>query len=677
MEKIPKEKINPKNLSKKQDKKKKKEYNENKTEEKTNQNKSSYSSEIYIPILTIVSVLLYIKSLKGCNGTQSYCLVTLSPSFFYLLGLYLIIFVLIFLYILYRIMFGKNSKYHLIYILPIFIYLLYFFDIGSDLSHHGSYNKMAVYFFVVVFFILYSIYSVIKYLYKNHLLIFISLFFSFLAFIIHIYSKINKECVSWGNGLNNIKIINDKKFDKCYIVHPNKCWINMIDGIFDVSRIIGENCNNFRGGERKELLKYLKPSFNASLNIGYPITTNYSWLNESHFDRFFNYVMNDMIDLDKNKKILNNPDLKPEIILHFDPITKLGKINISINKNEKLINERNGIYDNLKISQKPKYKDFLFLYIDAISRPEFIRSMKQTQKFLNKYYNNNRKSFYQMMKYQSFIFFTQQNTNPMFFGESMFNSNGTSILKPIKKKGYITGHANNICTRALYDIEDNYTENIDFENFDHENIAMMCDPNFYNPENRFTPYMGPYSIRRRCLYGRDTFEYVLEYGKKFWETYINAHKFLRLSFQDAHEGTLEVVKYLDIELAKFLEYFDKKGYLENTAIFIVSDHGNNMIGIYNIFQVEDYVIEKTLASWFMLLPKAEGINEKELIINQQRYVTPYDIHDTLLDIFGYDYKDGYYSRMGQSVFKKINGLERNCKTYSQDMKDIWCRCIDY
>ena len=113
---------------------------------------------------------------------------------------------------------------------------------------------------------------------------------------------------------------------------------------------------------------------------------------------------------------------------------------------------------------------------------------------------------------------------------------------------------------------------------------MMCDPNFYNPENRFTPYMGPYSIRRRCLYGRDTFEYILEYGEKFWAAYSKEHKFLRLSFQDAHEGTLEVVKYLDVKFAEFLEKFDRKGYLKDTAVFLVSDHGNNMVGIYNIFQ---------------------------------------------------------------------------------------------
>ena len=44
---------------------------------------------------------------------------------------------------------------------------------------------------------------------------------------------------------------------------------------------------------------YLSPSFNLTQNFGYPITTKYTWLNLSHFDRFSNNVMVDMIDLDK------------------------------------------------------------------------------------------------------------------------------------------------------------------------------------------------------------------------------------------------------------------------------------------------------------------------------------------------------------------------------------------
>ena len=674
MEELSKEQIKTKDKKKE---KKKKKIKDNDNLKKNIERLPSKIDDIKIILLSIVSFFFYFISFRGCEGTQSYCLVTLSPSFFYLIGVYIMICSLITLYIIYEALNNKISKIHLFYYVPLLIYLLYFYDNGSDLSHHGSYNKMVFYFLIVSFIILFLIFCLLKYIYANYKIIFISLTLSFIWILIYTYIKITKNCNVWYDGLNGIRLENNPKFDKCKIVHPKRCWINSIDGVFDVSRILNENCNNFRGGEKAELLKYLSPRFNLTQNFGYPITTKYTWLNQSHFDRFFNNVMADMIDLDKIDYSKIADDLKPEVVLKFDPVTEMGKIDIKINRNEILAKERNDIYNTLLPKDKPKYNNILFLYIDAISRPEFIRAMKNTEKYLSKYFNSSEKSFYQMMKYHNFIFFTQQNVNPMFFGESMFNSNGTSILKHIKKKGFITGHSNNICTRQLYDIEDNYTENIEYDSFDHENIAMMCDPNFYNPENRFTPYMGPYSIRRRCLYGRDTFEYILEYGEKFWKTYSKEHKFLRLSFQDAHEGTLEVVKYLDVKLAEFLEKFDRKGYLKDTAVFLVSDHGNNMVGIYNIFQFEDYVLEKTLGTWFMLLPKKKEIDEKFLEINQQRLVSPYDIHDTLLDMFGYHQNNTIFSRKGQSIYKEVNGLERNCDYYSQDIMPIWCRCFDF
>ena len=62
----------------------------------------------------------------------------------------------------------------------------------------------------------------------------------------------------------------------------------------------------------------------------------------------------------------------------------MGKIDIKINKNEKMSKERNNIYESLLPEEKPKYKNILFIYIDAISRPEFVRAMKHTEKFLSK-----------------------------------------------------------------------------------------------------------------------------------------------------------------------------------------------------------------------------------------------------------------------------------------------------
>jgi hypothetical protein len=93
--------------------------------------------------------------------------------------------------------------------------------------------------------------------------------------------------------------------------------------------------------------------------------------------------MADIIPIDKPEFNEITKENKPEITLRFDPITQMGKIDIQINKNIELSKQRNKLYESLPKKEKPKYSNILFLYIDAISRPEFIRSMKETQKLDN------------------------------------------------------------------------------------------------------------------------------------------------------------------------------------------------------------------------------------------------------------------------------------------------------
>ena len=55
--------------------------------------------EIKIKLLWIVSFFFYFISFRGCEGTQSDCLIALSPSFF-LIGVYTMISSLIILHII-------------------------------------------------------------------------------------------------------------------------------------------------------------------------------------------------------------------------------------------------------------------------------------------------------------------------------------------------------------------------------------------------------------------------------------------------------------------------------------------------------------------------------------------------------------------------------------------------
>ena len=191
----------------------------------------------------------------------------------------------------------------------------------------------------------------------------------------------------------------------------------------------------------------------------------------------------------------------------------------------------------------------------------------------------------------------------MFYGASMKSQQGTSLIKYFKEKGYITGGSENICHKELFLLEQDKNKNVEFESFDHENFAMFCDPNYNPPNNRVSLFKGLFSMMRRCLYGKDTFDWVFEFGYKFLEKYKNERKFLRLGFIDGHEGTMEAVKYLDESLYKFLDYYIKNYFTNSTAIFIASDHGENMVSIHHLLNSDEFLYERTLGTFFLLLPK--------------------------------------------------------------------------
>ena len=123
----------------------------------------------------------------------------------------------------------------------------------------------------------------------------------------------------------------------------------------------------------------------------------------------------------------------------------------------------------------------------------------------------------------------------------------------------------------------------------------------------------------------------------------------------------------------------KKNLMKNTAIIFASDHGNGMPGIYTLLNSDDYSYENVLgflAFVFLDFTLDENI-KNNLEKNQQILVTPYDIHDTLIDIIYAGENWELNSRFGKSLFRDINGMERNCNKYEELMGKDNCRCINY
>ena len=79
------------------------------------------------------------------------------------------------------------------------------------------------------------------------------------------------------------------------------------------------------------------------------------------------------------------------------------------------------------------------------------------------------------------------------------------------------------------------------------------------------------------------------------KTYKGEKKVLMLDFIDFHEGTAEVINYLDKPLAQFLDQIKS----DDTTIIYMSDHGFHMGGLKIAVGGYQYKTELMLPSMFI------------------------------------------------------------------------------
>jgi hypothetical protein len=414
----------------------------------------------------------------------------------------------------------------------------------------------------------------------------------------------------------------------------------------------------------------------------------------------------DKSQIKKNKKLFNKKKIQINLLKTKNNFIK-NKNNIIKNKidilnntsfNNKSLNINNTINNTIIISNKNFNKTNItninernkrnIQITDNINNKSiinFTNYLNQRKKNLRKTNNLNDKYYaYQFLKYHTFTSATKFNAMPMFFGQSVYSLSGTNIIKYFKQLGYITAQSIDMCSKEVWEPEYEPPK-LNFDFWDHENVAMFCDPSYMDRKSLYSIYKGVYSLLRRCFYGKEVHDYIFEYGTKFWEAYPDNKKFLRLGFNDGHESSFEVLKYLDEPLFYFLNTFYKKGYLKNTAVIIVSDHGNHMPGIYNLFFSEQYETERVLGNLFIIINSENLFNVKKdvfkgynenLMENQQSIVTPYDIYNTLIHIMYGDLQNNLYTKRGTSFFMKIDNSVRNCQFFDEDDEESGlCKCV--
>ena len=568
-----------------------------------------------------------------------------------------------------------------LFIVLIVIFILLLLDFGNDIYNHGLINfsiLLVSLFFGFLFLIVIqgAIYSFIIKNYRNGLLLLSLIIVSLFSF--YLCYKLIFSCDYWRKGLGNSKIDNDINKYSCKIMSPTKCYINVFDSFFDFSKLQNLKCEEQNQPSFTEILDnynlYFDTEFNDNTTVlNFPKTNNIDFtgdeINNQH------NLAKKVITNIKGDKVKNK--INSEVFLIKDG--RNGRISMEITKNKSLIEER-----NLVSNKNSKIKNILFIYFDSLSRAHLHRKLKSFEGLLSEIYNNQHPNYesFEFLKYHVFDSYnTNINKQSMFYGTNIiFNNeeNHRNILSHLKQNGFITAQSSNICSKYLSDI---YVNSLN-EEFDHENIGMFCDPNYFITNQKNYNIKGTSSSFRRCLYGKDSYEYVFNYGKLFWEAYSESNKFLRLGFFDGNEKTGEVVKYLDEYFVDFVLDLINGGKFQKTALILVSGKGSLEYGIFDKIKKTEFFYEKNLGSWFILLNKY-GFESKiieSLRNNSQTFVTPYDVYDTMLSIIYncYDlecFKNiKYKSSNGNTVFNNINVFERNCEKYKEISE---CQCIKY
>jgi len=344
---------------------------------------------------------------------------------------------------------------------------------------------------------------------------------------------------------------------------------------------------------------------------------------------------------------------KPEIIIDYSK-NPYGEIVIDLNFNKTLSEERKKLENN----SIPYSNNVIVLFIDSVSRAYSMRQLKKTLKFFERFisykggYNKNFPSenfhSFQFFKYHSFKGYTFENYPRIFYGNKP-GKNIIRITKYFKNNGYITSYSNDVCMRDNSNTMHNMTNE---EIGDHEFI--LCDPNKKNCN----------ILTKRCLYSKIGTSYLYEYGNQFWRKYKNNRKLLIIASNDGHEGTLEVLKYLDNTINDFLNDLFNENLFKDTTIFLLSDHGTAMPSPY--YMNNFYKYERFLPMLYIICNDRKNISYdkqyKYIYENQQILITAYDIYNTIGHLlFGEKYKiihnkteqnDTPKSKYGSSLFNK-------------------------
>lgn len=182
-----------------------------------------------------------------------------------------------------------------------------------------------------------------------------------------------------------------------------------------------------------------------------------------------------------------------------------------------------------------------------------------------------------------------------------------------------------------------------------------------------------------CYGNKDHFLLQIDYLKRFITKYTKRLKFSFLwNNQIGHEDFISLGRG-DQPLHEFLQWLKANGHLEQSILIVGSDHGFRLGGASTTYvgRIENnmpflmiYIPEKLKSKYPWL--------HKNLQYNTNRLITPFDVHETMMDVISAKFKvtsskSVRKSRTSRSLFSKIPET-RTCTDAGVPAQ--YCTCYD-
>ena len=186
-------------------------------------------------------------------------------------------------------------------------------------------------------------------------------------------------------------------------------------------------------------------------------------------------------------------------------------------------------------------------------------------------------------------------------------------------------------------------------------------------------FKGRGSVPKHCLYGKAMHNIIFDYAKQFWEAYPENRKFFRTHFSDAHEQSGELISYMDDDILDFLKHFHDKGYLDDTYLVILADHGSHNV-ILKAFWLPDNSrnVENTHPIFLNLVKKdIPKKNIEFLRSNEQSFMSHHDTYSTLKTIASGKPSNSIYSESYPYISETLP-IDRDCTNTTMFLAKCWC-----